>query len=232
MMNSDYTEINFDSIPFIVEEQIIKIEQDLETLKQMSKNLEHIYPEKEFHTPLIKYKMGWMLPSMIESMITKMEEEKSLYENAFNAKMVQGIVDSLENIDIIKSSRPINEKIIHARIEILRFERSGLGEKDYERDIAAIRKKIDDVSKYTEVHSPFKFPNLPHRTLKELVYYLCNAERSQHLHFPIIPKETAKEISLIISKKQRLPRKQEEYDEIELKKELYRIELRSRHGKI
>ena len=226
--DNDFPPLDFDSIPFIVEEQIYKIELDLETLKQMSKNLEHIQPDKEFHTHLLKNKMSWMLPSMTKSMIVRMEEEKSLYENAFNKKMVQGIIDSLENIDIMKSPRLINKRIVHARIEILRFRKSGLGEKDYERDISAIKKKIDDVSRYTEVNSHFKFPDLPHITLKELVFYLCNTKKNRHIHppLPILPTRTAKEISVIISDKQRLPRDQEEYD----KKELHRAAIRSRHG--
>ncbi len=230
MPNTDYDlpPIDFDSIPDILGEKIAKIEQDIETLKQMEKNLEHIQPDKEFHTPLPKNKMSWMLPSMTESMIVRMEEEKSLYVNAFDKGMIQGIIDSLENIDIMKSSRPLNERIVHARIELLRFRKSGLGEKDYERDIAAIKKKIDDVSKYTEVNSYFQFPKLPHVILKELVFYLCNTKKNQHLHFsiPVVPTETAKEISIIISEKQRLPRKQKEYD----KKELKKVAILSRHG--
>jgi len=230
--DNDFPPLDFDSIPFIIEEKIMNIERDIQTLeadvKDYIDNHRSNNPDGRYKTHLLCDKMYWMMPSMQESMILRMQEEKYLYENAFDEKILQGLIDSLENIDIMKSSRPINERIIHARIEILRFRKSGLGEKDYERDISAIKKKIDDVSKYTEVHSHFKFPALPHITLKELVFYLCNTKKNKHIHhpLPIIPKETAKEISVIISEKQRLPRNQKEYDQ----KELHRVALRSRYG--
>lgn len=234
MNNPDDHAIDFDSISFIIDESIIKIELDLQTLKQMKDNLdtyrEQITPNNKYYTSLVNQRIEGMFPSMTRSMIVRLEEEKSLYENAFDKKMLQGIIDSFENIDMMTNSRPINERIVHARIEILRFQKSGLGEKDYERDINAIKKKIDDVSKYTEVYSYFKFPNLPHITLKELVFYLCNTKKNRHIHppLPIIPRETAKEISVIISEKKRLPRDQKEYDQ----RELYRNAFRSRHGLI
>ncbi len=230
--DNDFPPLDFDSIPFIIDEWVIRIDQDLQTLKQLEDNLdtyrEQVTPNNKYYTPLVKQRIKGMLPSMTESMIVRLEEEKSLYKNAFNEKMIQGIIDSFENINIMTSSRSINERIVHARIEILRFQKSGLGEKDYERDISAIKKKIDDVSKYTEVYSHFQFPKLPHVILKELVFYLCNTKKNRHIHppLPILPKETAKEISAIISEKQRLPRNQKEYD----KKELYRAAIRSRHG--
>ncbi len=234
MLNTDkdYPLQDFNSIPFIIGEKVWNIEQDLQTLEKDAKsyidNHRSTNPEGKYKTQLLSKKMYWMMPTMQESMILNMQREKYLYENAFSKKMVQGIIDALENIAIMEHSRPINERIIHARIELLRFYKSGLGENDYERDIGAIKKKIDDISQYTEVNDNFQFPKLPHVILKELVFYLCNTKKNRNMHppLPILPKETAKEISAIISEKQRLPRNQKEYD----KKELYKVHIRNRHG--
>jgi len=140
-----------------------------------------------------------------------LEEEIALYEEAFSDELFEDI-NHIFQVYSIEPIISIIEKIINARLEIVRFVQSGISKKDYSRDMEALKKKINDVEQFAVTYPTILIPKQLPETISQLIYDLSEYRGISVNEKPSIISETAiEEIAKIISEKQRLPKRHKEF---------------------
>lgn len=216
-MENDYElDKEFNSIQNLIQHYILNIEDDIKLLEIENKEWEQSVAEKDsqcYHTS-IPFRLNLCRMSATSSIIKRLKNEKTIFSDAFDDDMIEDIQYVLDSANITKHLGYINRKIIEARVEIVRFIKSSLGSNDYERDIKAIKNKIEDIQEYTEVNNFIEFPSLPHNSIKKLTFNLCDKKKllTMNIETELISKETVKEIITIISLMKRAPGKQADFD--------------------
>ncbi len=112
-----------------------------------------------------------------------LENEIELYNTAFTDEMISDL-DYILELHCFHAPKAYTSLIIKARIDIVRFSKSGISIKDYMRDTKAIVKKIKDSTPFLTLQSLRIIPEQPHKILQELIFFLAHgdAERFGYEH--------------------------------------------------
>ncbi len=140
--------------------------------------------------------------------------EISVLQNCFSDDMINDLDYIIDIHDGL--SRGDIRMIIMTRVDIVKFEESGISENDYSRDMKAIRKKIDDISKFNagiRLHT-MDIPNHKNEAIKSLVLSLTRGLKGYIKNLPNEPikSNVIKDIITVISNVKRMPKSQDSFD--------------------
>jgi hypothetical protein len=207
-------------ITSLIYREISKFEEDIKTIDIEISEVKKQYLDfdnKHYKSILSNLLHQNKLSSLIGAK-RMLENEIELHKSAFTEQMIADLDYVLEEY----CTKPRTGRallIIWARIDIVRFERSGLSDNDYKRDTAVIFKKIEEVSPFFHLDPLVTLPEQQHIIIKKLIHVLSAADTTR-LGFlraaeeSALPKEAIKCIVDTISSLKILPRGQNSFDDM------------------
>lgn len=148
----------------------------------------------------------------IESQQNILENENKLINEAFT----EGMIEDLDYIlQLNKSPWPktIANLVVNARIDIVRFEKSNISLKDYERDVKILEKKAKDIYAFLPISHKIIIPRRPHEIIQEMIFYLDEQICGLLLKRKYLSNEAIKDIVTVISDRKYLPRLQSRFND-------------------
>ncbi|WP_415406822.1 hypothetical protein ACLHDG_13805 [Sulfurovum sp. CS9] len=142
--------------------------------------------------------------------------EIKVLKNCFNDDMINDLDYIIDiNNDLCMGDIRL---IISTRVDIVKFEESGISEKDYNRDMKTIRNKIDDISKFNPGIrlGTMDIPIHKNEAIKSLVLGLTRGLRGYVKNLPnkAINSSVIKDIITVISDAKRMPKSQGSFEEM------------------
>jgi len=142
--------------------------------------------------------------------------EIRVLKKSFNDEMIKDINHIFDQDDNNISKSDIR-LIISVRADIVKFEESGISANDYNRDMKAIRNKIDDVSKFNpgiRLHT-MDIPVHKNEAIKSLVMGLKRELKGYVKNLPIIPisDNVIKDIITVISDRKHIVKGQNAFNQ-------------------
>lgn len=218
-------------ISHIIQHNIKKREENIKTLNDEANSFK-LKIEIEGVHPLIYDRLNWHRLTLYEYLIDKLKQEIIIYKESFSEELIEDIEYELYDAKLVKNLDHkheesissellyLYENIVTARVNIISFQNSSLGENDYTKDVEAINKKISDVQEFTFVDTSFKYPELPHVTIQKLVFNLCDEKKSRFLSTSFVPvnKKTIQIIGKLLSGKKRASKEQKKLIQKERRK--------------
>lgn len=137
--------------------------------------------------------------------------EIRVLKNCFDDDMIDDldyIIDENKDLCIDNIHR-----IISTRVDIVKFEESGISEKDYHRDMKTIKNKLDDMSKFNlgiRLHT-MGIPIHRNEAIRKLVFVLGGGLEKYIENSPCTPisTDTIRDIITVISDVERMPKGQD-----------------------
>lgn len=200
-----------------------------EKIEDFEHDLQQVLKEKErIMNSVTKYKFNCY---EVNSLVIKatadayirvektIRNEISVLKNCFSDDMINDLDYIIDIHDEL--SRGDIRMIIMTRLDIVKFEESGISENDYSRDMKAIRKKIDDISKFNagiSLHT-MDIPNHKNEAIKSLVLGLTRGLKGYIKDLPNEPikSNVIKDIITVISDAKRMPKSQASFEEMTIK---------------
>lgn len=218
----------------LLEKDITSIEEDLTT--QKDNNDLRIKP---LHSSEIARKLNIYRFTLYEEQIVKLKNEITIYQELFDRELIDDIEYELCHAKIIDNPDHEHEEfisphlsylyknIVSAKVNLVRFQKSSLGENDYLKDIDSVKTKIATVQEFTFVDTRIQYPELPHVTIQKFIFNLCDVRKASLSSVPFQPfdKAVIKIIGKLLTGKKRATKEQKNL----IQKERRKFQLQERY---